>query len=140
MMNSFGPDSDRLAIRELVESYNDAVMCNDADAWAANWADDGEWIVHDERIAGRDAILATWKSHMAAIEFLDFFSNPGFIQVDGDQARGRWWQQERLYFKTGEKRGASARYDDLYVKRNGRWFFKRRTFTVLDTRPINPGD
>ena len=28
--------------RELVESYNDAVMRFDGDAWAANWTDDGE--------------------------------------------------------------------------------------------------
>ncbi len=36
-MLSRGPMEDRLAIRELVDSYNDAVMRFDADAWSANW-------------------------------------------------------------------------------------------------------
>ena len=32
-----GSMEDRLAIRELIESYNAAVIDNDADAWADNW-------------------------------------------------------------------------------------------------------
>jgi len=35
-----GPFEDRLAIRELVDSYGDAVARNDAQAWGANWAED----------------------------------------------------------------------------------------------------
>ena len=42
-MISSGPVEDRLAIRELVESYNDAVMRFDGDAWAENWRDDATW-------------------------------------------------------------------------------------------------
>ena len=42
-MISSGPLEDRLAIRELVDSYNDAVMRKDGDAWAENWRDDATW-------------------------------------------------------------------------------------------------
>ena len=42
-MISSGPLEDRIAIRELVESYNDAVMRFDGDAWADNWRDDATW-------------------------------------------------------------------------------------------------
>jgi len=33
-----GPFEDRLEIRELLETYSDAVCKVDADAWAATWA------------------------------------------------------------------------------------------------------
>ena len=42
-MISSGPIEDRLAIRELVDSYNDAVMRTDGEAWAENWRDDATW-------------------------------------------------------------------------------------------------
>ena len=38
-----GPAEDRLAIRELVDSYGDAVYRHDAQAWGANWAEDAVW-------------------------------------------------------------------------------------------------
>ena len=42
-MISQGPLEDRLAIRELIESYNDAVMRFDGDAWRSNWLEDAIW-------------------------------------------------------------------------------------------------
>ena len=33
-----GPAEDRLAIRELIESYADAVIRTDAEAWGATWS------------------------------------------------------------------------------------------------------
>ena len=35
-----GPIEDRLAIRELIENYADAVFQRDEERWAANWADE----------------------------------------------------------------------------------------------------
>ena len=32
-----GPIEDRLAIRELIENYADAVFQRDEERWAANW-------------------------------------------------------------------------------------------------------
>lgn len=37
-----GPAEDRLAIRELLETYADAVTRCHADDWAATWAEDAE--------------------------------------------------------------------------------------------------
>ena len=38
-----GPVADRLAIRELIESYNAAVIEKDAAKWIDNWVEDGVW-------------------------------------------------------------------------------------------------
>ena len=41
VMLSQGPIEDRLQIRELIDSYNNAVMRFDGETWASNWAEDG---------------------------------------------------------------------------------------------------
>lgn len=58
MANS-GPTEDRLAIREVIENYADAVTRRDGDAWAACWAEDrfikGRYL---DRFEKRDGV---WK-------------------------------------------------------------------------------
>lgn len=51
-MTFTGPFEDRLALRELLETYADAVTQRDADTWGAIWAEDAiparriQWRVH----------------------------------------------------------------------------------------------
>ena len=78
-MISTGPTEDRLAIRELVESYNDAVMRFDADAWGSNWAPDGVWSLPGRgEVSGREAIVG---------EYTD-----DYVRADG-----RWYFAKRVY-------------------------------------------
>lgn len=131
-MISRGPLEDRLAIRELVESYNDAVMRFDGEAWAENWTDDASWSLPGAGdIKGKPAIVATWKQAMSAFEFVGFFASAGPILVDGDRASATWYQQEFLHQKDGVKRRITGRYDDQYVRRGNRWYFERRAYNVL---------
>jgi ketosteroid isomerase-like protein len=131
-MLSSGPVEDRLAIRELVESYNDAVMRFDAEAWADNWADDAIWSLPGVgEVTGKGAIVATWKRAMSAFEFVGFFASAGPIVVTGASATGTWYQQEFLHQKDGAKRAVTGRYQDEYVKRGGRWYFTKRVYAVL---------
>jgi uncharacterized protein (TIGR02246 family) len=134
MMINSGSVEDRLAIRELVESYNDAVMRVDVDAWGANWADDATWSLPGlGAVTGRAAIVAAWTRAMSAFEFVGFFASAGPITVNGDRARGMWYQQEFLRGKDGSRRNVTGRYTDEYVKREGRWLFQTRTYEVLRT-------
>ena len=155
-MISSGPLEDRLAIRELVESYNDAVMRFDAEAWGANWSDDAHWSVPGLADAtGRAAIVAQWQQAMAAFDCVGFFApifpEPPLCPKETAVMRTRtrspsrkdlprffpmracraWYQQEFLYFKDGTKRVVIGRYDDEYVKQSGRWYFRRRSYSVL---------
>ena len=131
-MISSGPVEDRLAIRELVESYNDAVMRFDADAWGANWAEDGVWDTGHGPSEGRENIVNTWQAAMAGFSFVGFFASAGPIIVEGDTARGTWYQQEFLHRKDGGKMNITGQYHDDYVKREGRWFFAKRIYKVLN--------
>lgn len=65
-----GPAEDRLAIRELLEAYADAVCRSDAEDWGATWADDAEWSLPDYpeigTTKGKAAIVAMWTEAMKA--------------------------------------------------------------------------
>ncbi len=132
-MISSGPIEDRLAIRELVDSYNDAVMRFDRDAWAANWADDAVWSLPGMGdVAGKDKFVPMWQQMMSGFSFVGFFASAGPIVVTGNTAHATWYQQEFLHQKDGAKRRITGRYEDDYVKRDGRWFFQKRVYSVLN--------
>lgn len=129
-----GPAEDRLALRELLDAYADAVTRRDADAWAATWAEDGEWTLPDAsgpRITrGREAIRAFWLQAMEAFPGILFEAWPGSIEVDGDRAVMRSYTHE-TFDQEGETVRYRGAYDDRCVKVEGAWRFQSRSFRIL---------
>jgi hypothetical protein len=78
-------------------------------------------------------VVARWKQAMDGFSFVGFFASAGPIVVDGDTARGTWYQQEFLHQKDGVKRSITGQYTDDYVKRNGRWYFSKRVYDILQS-------
>ena len=134
-----GAVEDRLAIRERIESYSDAVFRQDADAWIANWAEDGVWHLPalGLDLTGRPAIRAAWEQAMSAFAVAGFFAVPGAIEINDDTATARSYTQEILVAKDGGgARKIVGAYDDTLVKRDGQWLFTRRAYNVLhDEQP-----
>jgi uncharacterized protein (TIGR02246 family) len=130
-MSFEGPIEDRLAIRELLETYADAVCRVDADAWGDTWAEDGVWELPDYpqigKIVGKGNIVTAWRAAMKQFPGIIFVAHPGSIRVSGDQAVVRSYTSE-VYDKEGVTRRDRGRYDDVMVKRNGKWLFKTRVF------------
>lgn len=126
-----GPAEDRLAIRELIETYADAVVRRDAEAWGATWAEDGEWSLPDYpeigTTSGRAAIVAMWTEAMKAYPGILFQAWPGSIEVDGDVAKVRSYTSE-VYDHDGVTKRDQGAYEDVCVKQGGRWLFKSRSF------------
>ncbi|MBB4858399.1 uncharacterized protein (TIGR02246 family) [Novosphingobium chloroacetimidivorans] len=129
-----GPFEDRLAIRELLEAYADAVTRNDADALGATFAEDADWALPDYpeigTTRGKAAIVAMWVEAMKHYPGIMFEAWPGSIEVQGDHATMRSYTSE-VYDQgkmTVRDRGV---YEDTCVKQDGRWLFKSRTFRKL---------
>jgi uncharacterized protein (TIGR02246 family) len=137
-MISSGPLEDRIAIRELIESYNQAVMHFDADHWASNWAPECVWSLPGRGdVEGREHVLAMWKAAMSGVTVEGFFASAGVITVTGDTAHGTWYQQEFLRSDDGVTRFIIGEYDDDYVKTDGRWFFAKRIYGIRSMRELH---
>ncbi|MDE2404891.1 MAG: nuclear transport factor 2 family protein [Sphingomonadales bacterium] len=126
-----GPFEDRLAIRELLDAYADAVTQRDADAWGATWAEDSTWSMPDypefPTQHGRANIVALWVEAMKAYPGVMFEAWPGSIAIDGDTATVRSYTSE-VYDQGGTTMRDRGIYDDVCVKIDGQWRFRSRTF------------
>lgn len=128
---SSGPLEDRIAIRELHDSYGDAVFRRHAEDWAANWAPDAVWNLMGNDIQGREAIVAVWTQAMGGFKFVAFFTQPGVITIDGDRAQGVVYTHEVLEQQDGKLFRMVGTYTDEYVKSGGRWYFRKRAYKGL---------
>ena len=131
-MSSFtGSSEDRLAIRELLERYADAIFCHDAGAWGDCWSENGVWHFAGTVLTGRDTIVATWREAMASFKLADFRVQPGAIEVTGECARARSWSREFFVLNDGDTRHISGRYDDDLVRTDTGWRFAVRRYRLL---------
>ena len=126
-----GPISDRLAIRELIESYNAAVIENDGSTWAANWCRDGVWNLEGQDILGREAILKHWKDAMAVFDFVGMFAQPKYIQVQGDSAKAHWHTNELAQKTDGVMLRIFGSYKDAYRREADGWKIRERRYKIL---------
>ncbi len=129
-----GTLEDRELIRELLERYCDAVNQRDAEAWGATWAEDGVWELPHlemEGITGRTAIVESWVEAMKLFPFVNMMAQAGSIEVDGDRASMRSYTAEVAVMQDGKEIRPRGQYDDVCVRRDGRWLFAHRKFTVL---------
>jgi ketosteroid isomerase-like protein len=127
-----GPFEDRLAIREALDAYADAVNLVDAEAWGALWAEDSTWSMPDYpefgTVHGRARIVETWVAAMKHFPGVIFVSTPGSIVVEGDRAVVRAYTSEVYDDASGTTKRDRGRYDDVMVKVGGRWLFESRSF------------
>jgi ketosteroid isomerase-like protein len=126
-----GSAEDRLAIRELLETYADAVTRCDAGDWGATWAEDGEWEMPDypefPPQKGKAAIVGLWVEAMKGFPGIMFEAWPGSIEINGDTAIMRSYTSE-VYDQDGVTKRDRGVYQDTCVKVDGKWLFKKRVF------------
>lgn len=129
-----GPAEDRLAIRELLEAYADAVTRCDSADWGATWAADGEWEMPDypefPPQKGREAIVGLWVQAMAGYPGIMFEAWPGSIEIDGNVAKVRSYTSE-VYDQGEATMRDRGVYDDTCEKIDGQWLFKKRVFRKI---------
>ena len=130
-----GPLEDRELIRELIADYCEAVNQRDEVAWGATWAEDAVWslpFLGIDGITGKPNIVAAWCQGMALFSFVHMMAQAGSIRIDGDRALVRCYTSEvTVAADSGVERRPCGRYDDVCVKRDGKWRFLSRTFTLL---------
>jgi|TARA_B110000902_G_scaffold77774_1_gene92467 uncharacterized protein (TIGR02246 family) len=130
-----GPIEDRLAIRELMDIYADAVNQRDAELWGSTWAEGSSWklpvIPGMENVAGKENIVAAWNAGMAMFPFIFMSISVGDIQVDGDTATARAYTTEVGTTLDGTEIRPRGQYDDKLIRVDGEWLFIERIFNSL---------
>ena len=84
-----GPMADRLAIRELYDTYGDASCRGDVETFLACWIDEGQWNTHLFTCTGKAELREQWGTLWAGFEKVAFLGNVLSIEVDGDTAACR---------------------------------------------------
>ncbi len=125
-----GPIEDRLAIRELHDSYCDAVLRTDPVDWGALWTEDAVWSLMGTEVVGRENIVNLWNGAMSQFDAVSFVGIPGSLEITGNTATGRY-QTHEILVEMGEPRIAGGRYDDEFVKIDGQWLYSKRIFNVV---------
>ena len=126
-----GSIEDRLAIRELYSTYGDSSSRGDTEAWLDCWADEGVWHSHLFTRVGKAELREQWDQLWVAFEKVAFLGDLGSAEVHGEEAVTRCIAREIIRLKDGGIYKLVGRYDDLLVRRDGRWLFARRDYTPL---------
>jgi uncharacterized protein (TIGR02246 family) len=138
---------DERAIRNLVARYCHAIAERDDRAWAATWAEDGEWLVLGASVRGREEILSHYRKLVAGVRWVVQVAHDGIVEPKGDTALGRWLILEHLQWAKGGGGTNVGRYLDTYVRADdGEWRFARRELHAtylgppdLSATPARPG-
>jgi hypothetical protein len=130
---SRGPIEDRLAIRELIETFAEGAMRMDPVIMGSTWAEDGVWKLPSmsEPARGKAEILKVFPEKMAYVKFMSMIAFPVDMVVEGDTARCRTYCREFIFPKTGGQKFVLGCFEDQMVKRNGEWLFASRIYEIV---------
>jgi hypothetical protein len=134
-----GPIEDRFALGELNASYGHAVSSHDLNALGRLWAEDGLW-THPQygTLRGLPSIMTVLGAALNAYPLLVFMGHLGQLAVNGDEASGSVYVDEVVADMTGNASRVAGRYDDRYVRRDGRWLFAERHYRICHLDAIDP--
>ncbi|MGB3320649.1 MAG: nuclear transport factor 2 family protein [Sphingopyxis granuli] len=126
-----GSFEDRLALRDLLYTYADAVNRADSEAWAATW-DEGSLLSLPGFgiFEGKATIVDTWRAAMRAFPDIVFRAWPGLIEVREEKAAMRSYTEE-IFLRDGALHRTLGIYDDVCRRVDGRWLFAERRFRPL---------
>jgi uncharacterized protein (TIGR02246 family) len=138
-MNFSGPLEDRIAIRELLETFADATAREDVELLATCWVDDSVWVTPQGREEGKESIVASWEKYTEAyrrgtgVIYRATFYQPAAIRIDGDTATGTTYFSVVTFTDQGVAPNVFAgAYAEEYAKVDGRWRFRSRQYQPID--------
>lgn len=138
--------ADHLAIRQLIDRYNDMVNHRSWDAIDQIFATDAEWIAEapiNLTWSGLEDIKIKLPASVERMEVLIQTSSGIVIEVEGNgRARARSLLTEFGRNKeTQEGMHSICSYEDIIIKDNGEWKFLKRRLVLLynDQLPV-PGN
>jgi SnoaL-like protein len=142
--------ADRLAIRELVETYAHCADRRDATGQLALFTADTHFVVYmnandpnpSQELHSREALAPVFADLNQYQATTHFVGQSTIFTLTGDRATGEAYCLAHHVTVNGGKRRlmlASLRYHDTFVKMEGAWLFEERLLYVdwVDERPLS---
>jgi hypothetical protein len=130
-MTFTGPSDARQAIRELLETYSDAVVRKDVVQYLSCWAENGRRTGAGGDASGHAELGAHFTGVFGAVEQMAFFTQPAAIAVDGTNATARSYTLEFVKGRDGSSIQVIGEYTDALTIVNGTWVFASRHYRVV---------
>lgn len=140
--------ADRLAIRELVDSYAHCADRRDCEGQMALFTQDAHFLVFMDAKASTPSQTITRRADLRPVfenlqqyETTTHFNGQSTVVLDGSAATGQsYCLAHHVQVQDGRRSlmVASLRYLDAFTKQAGRWFFSERRLMVdwIETRPL----
>jgi ketosteroid isomerase-like protein len=136
-----GEAADRLAIRELVESYAHCADRRDAKGQMALFTPDTHFVVYmnakdpkpSQELHTREALAPVFDDLNKYAATMHFVGQSTILTLTSDRATGEAYTLAHHLTVDGTKRRlmiATLRYNDSFVKTNGEWLFSERLLYV----------
>lgn len=127
----------KLAIHELHARYTDAFFRKSEEDYRQCWTADGEWIAFGRSTAGREEIVAFWRTLMKDRHRIWHAPQAVIVDVQGDRATGRVYVGETVTATNGTPRTVLGIYHDRYALDGDRWRFARRWWSLAYLGPAD---
>jgi len=131
---------DILAIQQLYARYSDAIMRNDADAFASCWSEDASWLLLGNTYRGKQAIVEAYSLSVASTDFVLHLALSPLILIEGNRARVRSQVLEILHLSGGGAMILLGNYNDDLLRIDDQWLFSDRRISVRYSGPFQMDD
>ena len=145
-----GEAADRLAIRELVETYAHCADRRDAKGQMSLFTADTHFVVYmnakdptpSQELHSREALAPVFDELNKYAATMHFVGQSTILTLMGDRATGEAYTLAHHLTVDGPKRRlmiAALRYADMFVKKDGAWLFAERRLYVdwLEERALS---
>lgn len=93
-------------------------------------------------VSGTENLAKEFSAHAAHVKTYFTLNGQHKVNINGDTATGISFSQIKMIRESKGKNvitDYSAKYDDKYIRENGKWLIKERTgyFVIVDARPLN---
>ena len=130
---------DQLALKRLVDTFSNLADGKDVKSQMDLFTDDAEVCSktgdHVSVMKGKEEIGTAFSNYLALFDVVYHLNGQQTVDIDGDTATGTAYCFVTL-IGNGRKNQSGVRYQDTYVKQNGKWLIKRREsnfmFTTVD--------
>ena len=133
---------DVLALKKLVDTFSNLADVKDTKSQMDLFTEDAEVISKTANqtfhAKGKKEIEKSFADYLALFDIVYHLNGQQTVDINGDQATGTSYCFVTLIGK-GKMNQSGVRYNDTYVKQNGKWLIKKResNFTFTSVNPYN---